>query len=156
MQSKDISWDENIFCSHCLFATSDSWPQVLFAFSLSAQDLTSFFRRIITNHCVTFCHLPLSLVLFFAPLELLKTFTCWSNHSRGVRAHNPTFLIFFYSCVLALLFPFTTYSLLLLCLMLCGGNSSVSSMLWGAWRTPFFSPKVFTFFTSESSEYTYL
>lgn len=58
-------------------------------------------------------HLPLSLI-FFAPVVLLKSFTCWTNISRGVSAHIPTFLIFFSSRVLALLFHFTTYSLLLL------------------------------------------
>lgn len=35
---------------------------------------------------------PLSLV-FFSPLELLKSFTCWSNQSRSISAHIPSSLI---------------------------------------------------------------
>lgn len=60
-------------------------------------------------------------------------------------------------CVLTLLFPFSAYSLVLLCietLLIASPIHFSDTILWGAWRTPFFSPKSFTFFTSELSEHT--
>lgn len=57
-------------------------------------------------------HHPLSLDSFFSPLELLKSFSHWTNNCRGVSAHIPAFLVYFYSLC-------SCFSVPHLCLLSC-------------------------------------
>lgn len=103
-------------------------------------------------------HHPLSLGYSFSSFK-----SCWSLSAieltiPEVSVLTPLFALFISTPrVLALLFPFSAYSLVLLCMETLLISSAIhfsGTILWGAWRTPFFSPKSFTFFTSELSEHT--
>lgn len=62
-----------------------------------------------------FLSLSLSLLsglFFFSPLELLKSFSHWTNNSRGVSPHIPAFLIYLYSLCSCFTVP-------VLCLLSC-------------------------------------
>lgn len=62
-----------------------------------------------------FLSLSLSLLtglFFFSPLELLKSFSHWTNNSRSVSPHIPAFLVYLYSLCSCFTVP-------LLCLLSC-------------------------------------
>lgn len=102
--------------------------------SLCIENLTSFFWRIITtDHEIPLPFIILSLCTILSDIELAIP---------EVSVLTPLLSSFTSPCVLALLFPFSAYSLALLCmetLLIPSDIHFSDTILWGAWRTVFLS-----------------